>query len=331
MTRRWRWSLAIGAAAVAVGIVAVAVVGAGYLAYEQLSPVKRGCENPAFVGQTPADFTAANDDGRLVVDAAPYRFGDFEEVAFPSRGGGPTIRGWFAPPAAEDGPVVIAVHGRGSCRRSPGVLLPAGMLHRTGFGVLVIDLRNHGDSDVDNGRWAGGGKEYRDPLGAWDWLVAQGYRPERIGIFGSSLGAATIMIAMGEEPRLAAAWADSSYADFAQASSEYAIRKGYPGWVATTAIPIGRLIGDPELGWIDPDEAARRLAGRPLFIAQGLADTTVLAHHAVDLAAAAFAGGTSVQPWIVPGAEHTEEIFLVPDEYERRLVEYFTTSVGDPG
>ena len=44
------------------------------------------------------------------------------------------------------------------------------MLHRAGFGVLLIDLRNHGASDIDNGRWAGGSKEFLDALGAWDWL-----------------------------------------------------------------------------------------------------------------------------------------------------------------
>ncbi|HLO35912.1 MAG TPA: alpha/beta fold hydrolase, partial [Candidatus Deferrimicrobium sp.] len=108
--------------------------------------------------------------------------------------------------------MVILVHGYNACRRDWTVLLPAGMLHQAGFGVVVPDLRNHGDSDIDDGRWAGGAKEYRDVLGAFDWLRAHGVPGERIGIFGASLGAATATIATGEEPGVAALWADSSYA-----------------------------------------------------------------------------------------------------------------------
>jgi dipeptidyl aminopeptidase/acylaminoacyl peptidase len=330
MRRGFRWIVAGGVAIL--GLAIVGVVGIGYVAYNRLSAVESGCEERAFRTNTPDDFVAAYDNEAVPVDSSPYRIADFEPVAFPSRDSELTIRGWFAPSASgPKGPVVVLVHGRGSCRRSPAVLMPAGMLHRAGFGVLLIDLRNHGESDVDNGRWAGGDKEFRDPLGAIDWLIARGYRPPQIGLFGTSLGAAAVMIATGEEPQVAGVWVDSSYADFGTASAEYAVANGYPSWVPTTAIPVGRLIGDPELGTVSPDEAATRLGGRPLFIAQGLADTTVLPHHAVDLAAAAAIGGTKVEPWLVPAARHTEAMFLVPDAYERRMVEFFTRALGYPG
>ena len=41
------------------------------------------------------------------------------------------------------------------------VLVPAGILHRAGFGILALDLRNHGDSAVPDGRWAGGAENGR--------------------------------------------------------------------------------------------------------------------------------------------------------------------------
>jgi dipeptidyl aminopeptidase/acylaminoacyl peptidase len=209
-------------------------------------------------------------------------------------------------------------------------MLPAAMLHRAGFGILLIDLRNHGDSDADNGRWSGGSKEYRDVLGAWDWLVEAGHDPARVGLMGLSLGAATVTIATGEEARVAATWADSAPADVNLASAEYASSKGYPAWVAGAAIPIGRLIGDAELATKSPDDEALRLAGRPFAIVHGLADETVRPHHAVDLAAAAYAGGTRVEPWIIPGAEHVEGVLLRPDDYEARVVAFFTASLGSP-
>lgn len=329
--RRRRW-LALAALAGLAGVVAVSVWGiAGYLAYDQLSAVRPACASREFRAQTPADFEAYDGDRSLVVDTAAYRFTDYAEVSFPSRDPSLTLRGWFAPAAAGvSGPTVIAVHGRDSCRRDPVVMLPAAMLHRAGFGVLLIDLRNHGDSDVDNGRWAGGAKEYRDVLGAWDWLVAQGADPARIGLYGPSLGGATVTIAMGEEPRVAATFADSSYHAFDVASREYTESEGYPAWVVPAGIFVGRLLGESELGSRDPASEIVRLAGRPYDIVHGLSDTTVLPHNAVELAAAAYAAGTPVEPWMIPGAEHTQGMLLRPDDYEARLVAFFRRALGDP-
>ena len=270
---RWRTAIVL-ALVVLVGAASVYVVG-GYLAYEDLSAVHPHCGGRQFASQTPADFKI---DGKPVPntpDVARYRFTDFTDVAFQTRGGGLTIRGWYAPPRQTGGPVVLLVHGYNACRRDWSVLLPAGMLHTAGFGVLLPDLRNHGDSDIDDGRWAGGAKEYLDVLGAWDWLRAQGVPAARIGVFGVSLGAATATIATGEEPGIAATWADSSYAKFSVAATEYAESKGYPGWVFGSAVPIGHLLGDTALGTRDPGDEILHLAGRPFFIVQGLDDTTV--------------------------------------------------------
>lgn len=324
---RWRLVLAV---LLVIAVPGGAYAGAGYLAYQDLSLVHPRCGSHVYGHSTPADFTIAESGVAQPPDPAPYRFTDFREVSFPTRGGGLAIRGWYAPPRRAGGPVVIVVHGYNACRRDWTVLLPAGMLHRAGFGVLLPDLRNHGDSDVDDGRWAGGAKEYRDVLGAWDWLRTAGMAPERIGLFGVSLGAATVTIAMGEEPRVAATWADSSYATFETAATEYAEAKGYPGWVAGSAIPIGRLLGDTELGARDPGDEVLRLAGRPFFIVHGLSDTTIRPHNAVDLAADAAHGGTAVEPWLIPNSEHVREMLLVPDRYRDRLVAFFSAALGAP-
>ena len=69
--------------------------------------------------------------------------------------------------------MVVVVHGYTACRRDGWVLLAAGMLHRHGFAVLAIDLRNHGDSGRTGGRHTGGIRESADVLGAWDWLVTE--------------------------------------------------------------------------------------------------------------------------------------------------------------
>src|SRR4051812_14645713 len=285
-SRRRRARIAVGLAiALLVGVTAV-YAGAGFLAYQDLSVVHQHCDSRPFASQTPADFTIVDPLTQKLPDVTRYRFDDFTDVAFPTRGGGLTIRGWYAPPRDPSRGVVV-VHGYDACRRDWNVLVPAGMLHRAGFGVLLPDLRNHGDSDIDDGRWAGGAKEYLDVLGAWDWLRGQGVPAARIGVLGVSLGAATATIATGEEPGIAATWADSSYASFSVAAAEYADSKGYPAWVAGPAVPIGHLLGDTALATRDPGDEVLRLAGRPFFIVQGLDDTTVRPHNAIDLSAAA--------------------------------------------
>ncbi len=210
------------------------------------------------------------------------------------------------------------------------VLLPAGMLHKAGFGVLMPDLRNHGDSDVRRRPLGGRGEGVPRRTRSMGLARRQGVPSSRIGLFGASLGAATVTIATGEEPRVAATWADSSYADFATAATEYAESKGYPGWVAGPAVPIGHLLGDTALGTRDPVDELAHLAGRPFFIVHGLDDTTIRPHNAIELAQAASRAGTPVEPWFVPGAEHTQEMLLVTGRYEARLVSFFSSALGAP-
>src|SRR4029077_20545062 len=119
---------------------------------------------------TPAAFTSPG------IDTTPYQMADFEDVAFPSRDPGIEISAWYVPvTGAPRAPAVVLIHGHDSCKREDRMLLAAGMLHRHGFGVLLIDLRNHGDSTVVNGRFAGGTREYRDALAGFDWLLQRGY------------------------------------------------------------------------------------------------------------------------------------------------------------
>ena len=190
-------------------ILAAGLVGAyllvGALVYEELARVDTDCTG-AVQGNTPASFSLAG------VDTAPYLMPEYEAVSFPGRDRRTTVSGWYVPGGSDaGGPAVVVVHGLDSCKRQAGVLTAAGMLHRHGFDVLLIDLREHGDSTFEDGRHAGGSEEYLDVLGAWDWLVAQGHPTERIGLYGQSLGAASALIATGREPRVAATWEDSSY------------------------------------------------------------------------------------------------------------------------
>ncbi len=201
MTRR---RLLIGIALLVVGLTAGYLV-AGIGIYDKLSVAHPNCDGQ-WIGQTPASFSVEK------VDARSYLMPNFEPEPIPSRDPGISLSAWWIPSdAAATAPAVVIVHGLNSCKRAGELLLAAGMLHRHGDSVLLFDLRNHGDSTIQNGRYAGGTKEYRDVLGAWDWVVnTKGIAPAHVGLMGFSLGAATALIAGGEESRVAAMWEDAA-------------------------------------------------------------------------------------------------------------------------
>lgn len=321
--RRRRRRIVVVALAVVIAVLAGAYLYGSSVVYDAISIVQPHCGG-RFASNAPAAFTV---DG---VDTNPYLMADYEDVTLPSRDPGIDISGWYIPSdAGPAGPAVVLVHGHGSCKHEDRMLLAAGMLHRAGISALLVDLRNMGDSTVVNGRYAGGTREYRDVLGGWDWLVdEQGYAPDRVGIYGQSLGAATSLIATGEEPRVAAVWSDSSFADFDVAVQAELARNGYPTILRYGGYLMARVRSGDDLLSLSPVEAVAKLDGRPIFITQGTADTRLSPTYAADLAAAVRAAdGTVDDPWMIPRADHTQGIVLEPAEYERRLDAFFEAAL----
>ena len=197
------------------------------------------------------------------------------------------------------------------------------MLHRLGFGVLLLDLRDHGGSTVEDGRFAGGTEEYRDVQGAIDWLVAEGAEPGHIGVFGTSMGAAAAIIAAGQDERIAAAWEDSSYADIERRIAEELDQRGYPRLLAPAAVLVARLVSGDDLASHTVVGEVANMRGRHLFITHGAEDRATYVAHATELDEAARSAGVLTDLWIVPGAEHTDAMFLHPKEYEERLAGFF--------
>lgn len=314
-------------------ILVIVLLGGAYgvasvVVWDKLTKVPDDCERK-WGANSPQSFTVPSPDA---LNTTPWAMPAPEEVILSSRDPGIAIAGWWLPSSTADAPAVIVVHGFTACRRDHDVLLPAGMLHRNGFSILLIDLRDHGDSTIEDGRFAGGTDEYRDVLGAWDWLQAEQRVPAgKIGLVGISLGAATVLLAAGQEPGVAAVWEDSSYADLDSAIQAELARDGYPGFLAAGGVLAARIISGDDLVSYSPLDAVRRLEGRPLFITHGDADTRLSVQYARDLHAAVRGTGGSVGIWLVPGAGHTAAIVTHAPEYERRLVDFFKQSLGLPG
>jgi uncharacterized protein len=282
---------------------------------------------------TPQSFEAPPE---YALDTTPWRMPAPEDVRIPSRDPGIEVAAWWIPAAANasgaPAPTVIVVHGFTACRHDHAVLLPAGMLYKHGYSVLLVDLRDHGDSTREDGRFAGGTDEYRDVLGAWDWVrTEQGVDAGSIGLVGVSLGAATVLLATGQEPGVAAVWEDSSYADLPSAIDAELSRNGYPTFLAFGGVLAARLISGDDLTSYSPLDAVAKLDGRPIAITHGTADTRLSVDYGHRLEAAARAGGGPVDAWYVDGAEHTEAMLTHSAEYEQRLVDFFERSLATSG
>jgi fermentation-respiration switch protein FrsA (DUF1100 family) len=311
--------LAISSAIILV-VLAVAYLGICYVVYDTLSKITPGGgENAA---NTPTSFTMTYKEWKSF-DVAPYFMPAYDKVRFPSRQAGINLAGWYVP-GKPGGPVIILTHGLNGCKCDPNVLTVAGMLHRNGFNVFMYDMREHGESDIEDGRAAIGNEEYQDLLGAWDWLVTEkGYDHKRIGVYGESLGAGTTLIAFGQEPRLAAAFVDSPYSDLSIIMKEELTRGGYPTFLEPGAIFVARIVAGDNLLAFSPKDAITNDAGRPIFIVHGTGDKRIDVHHTRDLEALAKQTGANVTVWIPEGVGHVEAEFALPDEYEQRLVNFF--------
>ena len=298
-------------------------IGGGYILYDTITRLsRRNCDQ--WLDNTPTNFVADLAEENVEVDEAPYFMPEYQTVQFPSRDPDDiTLDAWYVP-GEDDAPTLIIVHGLDSCKYGPSPLLAAGMLHNAGYNNLLIDMRDHGDSEVEDNRYDAGTVEYRDVLGAWDWLVnEQGVAEDQIGLVGLSLGSAAVMIAMGEEPLVEAIWVDSPYADLNEAITAELKRMGLPVFLKNAGIRVGQILGGVDVTSRSPIQAIDHLNSRPIFITHGDQDERLSVEFAYQLENAIIKNGDEVGFWIIEGSDHLMALFEHTEAYAEQLVGFF--------
>ena len=136
---------------------------------------------------------------------------DVLEVSFETADG-VTLAAWYAPPRQE-GKTLIFVHGLGGNRGA--CLLQAAYVQKLGYGVLLLDMRNHGTSGGNITSLAY--HETEDVKAAYSFLKAQPeVNPAGIGLVGHSMGAAVALRAAAELPELSALIVQCGFASLAE-------------------------------------------------------------------------------------------------------------------
>lgn len=245
----------------------------------------------------------------------------FSYVSFSPRGANLKLAGWYVSQPGNQAALVF-VHGIASTRSSLQRVDLAARLLPQGFNILLFDLRGHGSSEGD--KVSGGYYEQADVLGAFDFAHQQGISANYLGVLGSSLGGSATILAATQEPALQAVVADGAYANiFDVVVDEAARQSSLPRWSIPFFIPgmtvVAQLAHGINLTSLRPEAAVEELA-YPLLIIHGAADTRIPVAQSQRLHAAAPAGS---QLWLVPEAEHANGFAHQPEEYTRRVSEYF--------
>ncbi len=222
---------------------------------------------------------------------------------------GLTLQGQYVP--SENGAAVLAFPGREATDH-------ARMLVRHGYGVLMLDMRGNADSQgSDNAFGWGSGADVEAGL---DYIAG---RPEvragAIGGLGLSVGGELLLQVAATDRRLAAIVSEGAgYRTLHEARRQSGLSHALT--LPQLAVMFGAIsVLSPEHPPTPLDRLVNRIAPRPVFLieaehGQGGEQLSALYYRLA---------GSPKEYWKIPGASHTGGLATQPQEYERRVADFF--------
>jgi uncharacterized protein len=238
------------------------------------------------------------------------------------------MHGWKVPAPHPNGSWVLLFHGVADNRM--GVIEHGLFLLKAGYGITLMDARAHGESEGAIGTY--GWLERNDTRAIVDALIAAEH-PAHIYALGESMGAGIALQSAGADPRIEAVVAEAPFASLREASYDYAGLQKYP-WLGKTLFAPGAwvmlargqsLAGLPAAE-VSPEHSVAARAF-PVLLICDTADTTLPCRHAEKIYAAA-RGPKSL--WVVPRAFHTAAYGYQPEEFRRRVLQFFANPSEPP-
>jgi len=253
---------------------------------------------------------------------ARLRNAQFREVSLSAKDGA-LLQAWFLRPAEWNRDVVILLHGVSDNRL--GMYGYGQWLLENHYGVLLPDARAHG---ISGGEIASYGLLESDDVHRWVNWVEENPRPRCVYGFGESMGAAEILESLAQESRFCAVVAESPFETFREVSYARFGRTFHAGpWLGRTFFwPAGevgflyvRLKYGLDMNAVSPKEAVRT-SGVPVLLIHGTKDRNIPSYNSGDIQ---LANPSHAVLWLVPGAAHCGAHQVSPQEFDRRILNWF--------
>lgn len=240
----------------------------------------------------------------------------FSEVKVPSVNGY-DLPGWLTR-ATDNGTgpaegAIMLIHGGGSDRRE----LTRYVRFYLGrhLDVLTLDLGCHGEAPCPIPGLTYGQRESRDVLSAYLFLTS---RYDKVLAMGSSVGAASILIALPEMPKLKGVIAENPMASFQKLIAESPAARPFPGWFTQLLIKLTMLRGRFD-GLTSPERSVRLTKTTPVFFIHSVRDGVVPPQQTQALAEA-YAGPKTA--WFPDKGDHGAIWDVDHADYEQRLTAF---------
>jgi pimeloyl-ACP methyl ester carboxylesterase len=243
---------------------------------------------------------------------------------------GMRIAGWYIPAgngAGPTAPTVVLVHGFGASKS--GILKYGAGLHDQ-FNLVSFDMRNAGRSTGTE--TTVGVLEQQDLRAVIDWLERT-KEPEAIGVLGNSLGSATALAEVRDDPRVAAVVLDSmhtrvSYQMEARVDAEYWAYFG-TNW----AISFGAWLRTGEdVNSIDAVDTIEEYGVRPLLLVHGTADTEDLPERTEEFYQQALSLGIpTTLHWCADSGHNAPDgmpVDVCPDDFRAWTSDFFAEALA---
>jgi uncharacterized protein len=302
------------------GVLILFAGGLWYSSSQLLSPSWRGAEGglPVCTAETEKYWGANCGNLRTT------RQFKFSEVQVRSVNGY-DLPGWLVK-AAENGlprakGAIMLIPAGGSDRREGTRFIQ--FLLRQELDVLTLDLGCQGEAPCPVRGLTYGHRESRDVLSAYLYLAD---RYQQVYAMGSSVGAASILIALPEMPKLAGIIAENPMVSFQRLIKEAPQSQSLPGWASDLLIKLTALRGRFD-GQLSPENSLPLVKTTPIYFIHSLHDE-VVSYRQTQQLAASYTGPKTM--WFPDEGSHAAIWDADRAEYEKRLTDFFTRCNSAP-
>ena len=274
----------------------------------------------SYISYSAADSLVHSPHEKALDAPENYGYTNYENVSFPAADDPSlTLKAWYFPPSTEkNGATIIYVHGF-QAERS-WLLSQARFMIDEGYGALMLDLRNSGESDGDTTYF--GEKEWHDVEGAVNYLRT---RPEvnmdALGIMGRSMGGGVVIRSQAEMGVFKFVIAQSTFTSIPELVTDVVpLSTGLPSFpFAPMIVFFAERETGVDINAVNSVNELQRFNNTPILIMHGIEDDWIPFAQGQALFEAA---KEPKQFYAIEGAKHFPVLDADPDGIKKTLLDF---------